>query len=60
MCIGGLHNSNGHRLIDHPKYTILEKDAVVLDVTFQSYSQESLFEDVICKNCLSGSSEPIK
>ena len=60
MSLGGLHASNLPTQIDHPKCTILAKDTVVLDVIFQNYFQESLFEDFICKHCSSGSSESIK
>ena len=60
MSLDGLHTSNSPRQIDHPKCTILEKDTIVLDDIFHNYSKESLFEDVICENCSSGSSEPIK
>ena len=31
-----------------------------LNVTFQKYSKESFFEDVVCENCFSGSYETIK
>ena len=60
MSLDGLHTSNLPRQIDHPKFTILANDTVVLDVIFQNYFQESLLEDVICENCSSGSSESIK
>ena len=48
------------RQIDHPKCTILENDTVVLNVIFNNNFQKSLFEDVICENCSSGSYESIK
>ena len=60
LSLDGLHNSNFPRQIDHPKCTILAKETIVLDVIFQNYFQESLFEDVICKNCSSGIYESIK
>ena len=56
----GLNISNSARQIDHPKYTTLEKDTIVLDDIFHNYSKESLFEDVICENCSSVISETIK
>ena len=60
MLLDGLHTSNLPSQIDHPKYTILANDTVVLDVIFNNYLQESLLEYVICENCSSGSSESIK
>ena len=60
MSLDGIHTSDYPRQIYHPKFTILETDTVVLDVIFQNYFQESLLEDVICKNCSSGNSESIK
>ena len=60
MSIDVLYTSNLHRKIHHPKCTILAKDTVVLDFVFHHYFQESLFEDFICKNSSSGSSESIK
>ena len=35
----GLHISNSPRQIYHPKFTILAKDIVVLDIIFQNYFQ---------------------
>ena len=60
LSLGGLHTSNSPRKMDHPKCTILENDTVVLDVIFHNYFQESLLEDVICKNCSAGTFELIK
>ena len=57
MSFDGLHTHNSPRKIDHPKCTILAKDTIVLDIIFQNYSQEYLFEDIICENCSSGISE---
>ena len=55
-----LRTYNSPRQIDHPKCTILVNETVVLDVTFQNYFQESLWEDGLFENCLSGISESIK
>ena len=60
MSLNGLYNSNSPIQIDHTKYTILAEETVVLDVIFHNYLQESLFKDVLCENCSSGSSESIK
>ena len=60
MSIDGLHTSNSPRQIDNPKCTILAKNNIVLDDIFQNYFKESLFEDIICEDCSSGSSESIK
>ena len=49
MYLDGLHNSNSSRKIDHPRFTILANDTVVLDVIFQKYFHESLLEDIICE-----------
>ena len=57
MSFDGLHTHNSPRKIDHPKFTILSKDTIVLDIISQNYSQEYLFEDIICENCSSGISE---
>ena len=60
MSLDVLYTSNLPRKIDHPKFTILANENVVLDVIFHHYFQESLLEDVIFENCSSGSSESIK
>ena len=60
MSLGGLHMTNSLIQIDHPKCKILAKDTIVLDVIFQSYFKESLFENFTCENCSSGSSETTK
>ena len=39
--------SNSTRQIYHPKYKKLETDTITLEDTFQNYSKELLFEDVI-------------
>ena len=39
---------------------MLEKDTPVLDDIFQNCFKESLFEEVICEHCSSGSYESIK
>ena len=48
MSLEGLPTSNSPRQIDHPKFTILANDTVVLDLILQNYFQESLLEYVIC------------
>ena len=60
MSLDGVNTSNQPRQIDHPKFTILDNDTVVLDVIFQNYLQESFLEDFICENCSAGSYESIK
>ena len=50
MSLNGLHTANSPRKFDRPKFTILTKDTIVLDVIFQNYFKESLFEDVICES----------
>ena len=59
MSLDGLHTPNSPRKIDYPKCTILANGTIVLDVIFQNYFKESLFEDVVRENCSSGSSESI-
>ena len=60
MSLDGLHTSNSPMQIDHPKCTIFSKDTIVLDFIFRNYFKGLLFEDVICENCSSGSSESIE
>ena len=60
MFLEGLPTSNSTMQIDHTKYTILTKGTVVLDVMLQNYFKDSLLDDVICENCLSGGSESIE
>ena len=55
-----LPSSDSPRQIDHPKYTTLTKDTVVLDVMLQNYFKNSFLDDVICENCSSGGFESIK
>ena len=57
MSLDGLHTSNSLRKIDHPKCIVLEKGTIVLDVIFQNYFKESLFENIRCEFFSSGSSE---
>ena len=58
--IEGLLTSDLPRQIDHPKYTTLTKDTVVLDVMLQNYFKGYFLEDVICENCSSDGPESIK
>ena len=60
MFLKVLPKSNLSRQIDHPRYTILTKDTVVLDVMLQNYLKDSILDNVICENCSSGGSESIK
>ena len=60
MSLDELHTSNLLRQTDHPKFTILENETVVLDVISENYFQESLLEDVICEIFSSGISKSIK
>ena len=57
MSFDGLHTHNSPRKIDYPKFTILAKNTIVLDVLFQNYFKKSLFEDVIRDNVSSGISK---
>ena len=57
MYLEGLATSNSPIQIDHPKYTILTKDTVFLDVTLQKYFKDSFLDDVICELFSSGGSE---
>ena len=60
MSLEVLHNSNFSRQIDHPIYTTLTKDTVVLDVMLQNNFNDSFLDDVICENYSSGGSESMK
>ena len=60
MFLEGLPTSNLPRHIDHPKWNILTKDTVVLDVMLQNYFKDSFLDGIICENCSSGGSESIK
>ena len=57
ISLDGLNSPNSPRKIDHPKCTIFTKDTIVLNDIFHNYFKESLFEDVICEICSSGSYE---
>ena len=60
MILEGLPTSDSSRKIDHPKYTSLTNDTVVLDVMLHNYFKDSFLDDVICENCSSGGPESIK
>ena len=60
MFLEGLPTSNLPRQIDHPKYTMLTNDTIVLDVISHKYFKDSFLDDVICEKCSSGGPESIK
>ena len=60
MFLDGLSTSNSSRQIDHPKYTSIKKDTVILDQIFHNYFNDSLLHDVIFEICSSLGSASIK
>ena len=60
MVLEGIPTKIEYRPIHHPQFTAIKKGTVVLDEIFQKYFNDSLLHDVLCDNCSSLGSKPIR